>query len=166
MCKNIYWYIHIFLPLHRSLVNDVLIVSKTSWQLLIIHSTWAYFLEYSNFLQPERIIKKNQVDSFSNFAIFSAFVIGKISKAFMNFELSLTFVIKPTNYWKMIRGFEIGSWIPWSNILVKNSEGKKILQRKGNYVRIPKSLSSYSFHFFSKLTRLANPIFIVNHYDL
>ena len=110
--------------------------------------------------------KKNQVDSFSNFALFSAFVIGKISKAFMNFELSLTFVIKPTNYWKMIRGFEIGSWIPWSNILVKNSEGKKILQRKGNYVRIPKSLSSYSFHFFSKLTRLANPIFIVNHYDL
>ena len=75
----------------------------------------------------------------------------------MNFELSLTFVIKPTNYWKMIRGFEIGSWIPWSNILVKNSEGKKNIAKKRKLCKNTKVTLELFFSLFFEANKTGQP---------
>ena len=60
----------------------------------------------------------------------------------MNFELSLTFVLKHIKYWKMIivkiqdSLFRIWFLDPVSNILVKNSEGKKEIKNYQSHSRL------------------------------
>lgn len=81
----------------------------------------------------------------------------------MNFELSLTFVLKPTKHWKIIHNckksrFGVSKLVPGSR---EQYFGKKFRRKKNiakrMKLRIPKSLLDYSFILFFEPNKTGQP---------